>query len=455
MYLKMLGGGILRKELTEKIRRKTVRIAVIGLGHVGLTTATTFADAGFHVIGADIKPEIVKAISSGKSHVREPGLNELVNKNVSEGKLRSTAGIPSAMKEVDIGIICVQTPLSENGRPNLTYLKRACRSVAIGLSRGKLVVVQSTVPPETTEKLVATILEKESGLKCGEDFWLAHCPERIATGNALRDFVENVRIVGGYNAESTEVATELFEAVVKGELFTTDCTSAEVAKLAENTFRDVNIAFANEMALICEQIGVDVMEVVRLANTHPRVNIHKPGCGVGGPCLTKDPYLLLHPVGAKAFRSKLIEPSRGLNDGMPEHTVKLIIKGLSKAGKRIEDSKIVILGTAYKGEIDDARNSPAEGIVRKLMKLKAKLLVYDPYCSESFGAKKAKNVIKAVERADCIIIVTAHKIFQELELEKIRTLMNKDPVIIDGRRVIDPRRAKKQGFIYSGIGRDV
>ena len=439
-------------ELSEKIRRKTARIAVIGLGHVGLTTATIFANAGFHVIGADIKHEIIEAISSGKTHLKEPGLKELVEKNVRNKKLKATVNSQSAMKEADIGIICVQTPLTSNNEPNLDYTKKACEALAQELSRGKLVVIESTVPPGTTKNFVATILEKGSRLKCGEDFWLAHCPERIATGRAIQDFVENVRIVGGYNSKSAQIATALFKTVTKGEILTTDCMSAEVAKLAENTFRDVNIAFANELAVICEQIGADVIEVIRLSNTHPRVNVHKPGCGVGGPCLTKDPYLLLHSVIEKDFKSKLIVASRELNDSMPEHTVELLTKALKKAGKDVENSKVVVLGVAFKGDVDDISGSPAEPIIAKLTDLGAKVVVYDPYCSESFGAKKAKNVVKAVEKADCIMIVTAHKIFQNLELERIHGLMNANPIIIDGRRVIDPAEAKKEGFVYLGIG---
>jgi len=308
------------------------------------------------------------------------------------------------------------------------------------------------VPPGTTKNLVARILEERSGLKCGEDFWLVNCPERIAPGKTIREFVENVRIVGGYNSESSEIAVKLFEAVTNREILTTDCTSAELAKLAENAFRDVNIAFANELALICEQIGADVIEVTKLANTHPRVNIHKPGCGVGGPCLPKDPYLLLHPVKEKNFKSGVIEPSRKLNDYMSKHTVEVVVKALRKLGKDVSESKVTVLGVAYKGEVDETRNSPAERIVRGLMDLGSEVVVYDPYCEESFGAGRAKNLHEAVRGADCIVIVTDHKMFRELKLGKIKALMNENPVLIDGRRIVHPIEAKNQGFMYLGIG---
>ncbi len=313
-------------------------------------------------------------------------------------------------------------------------------------------MVQSTVTPGTTKNFVARVLEKGSGLKCGEDFWLANCPERITPGKVVQEFVENVRVVGGYNSESVVVTVELFKTVTKGEILSTDCTSAEVAKLAENTFRDVNIAFANELALICEQIGLDAMEVIRLANTHPNVSVHKPGCGVGGPCLPKDPYLLLHPVKEKGFESRVIEPCRELNDYMSNHAGELVIEALKKVGKDVSHSKVAVLGAAYKGEVDETKNSPSERIVCELMGLGAEVVVYDPYCEESFGAGKAKDVNDVVRDADCIVIATDHKMFRELKLGRIKALMNEKPALIDGRRIVDPIEAKKQGFMYGGIG---
>jgi len=442
----------LKKELVEMIRTKKAQLAVIGLGHVGLTVAAVFADTGFQVTGADLKQEVVRAVSSGKSCIREPRLDKLVRDVVRQGRLEATTNTAQAVRETDVAIICVQTPITEDEEPNLTHLGKACENVAKGLSKGKLIVVQSTVPPGTTKRLVAGILEEGSGLKCGEDFWLANCPERIAPGKAIQEFIENVRIIGGYNLESVEIAVELFKAVTKGEVLTTDSTSAELAKLAENAFRDINIAFANELALICEQIGSDAIEVIKLANTHPRVNVHKPGCGVGGPCLPKDPYLLLHPVKEIGFKSRVIEPSRELNDYMSKHTVELVVKASRKLGKDVGESKVAVLGVAYKGEVDETRNSPAERIVGELMDLGAEVVVYDPYCEESFGAERAENVNEAVRGADCIVIATDHKMFRELDLGKIKALTNEKPALIDGRRVVHPVEAKKQGFTYLGIG---
>jgi len=274
----------------------------------------------------------------------------------------------------------------------------------------------------------------------------------MTPGNGLDDLVTNTRVLSGYDSESAELGAELFRFVTKGGLQLTDLTSAEVAKLAENTFRYVNIAFANELALVCKEIGVDVAEVIKLANTHPRVNIHKPGCGVGGPCLSKDTNLLLHSIKTKNFRPEIMLASRKLNDYMPKYVTKLAVDALRKVGKSAENSKIVIFGTAYKGEVNDARNSPAEEIIRELISLRARVVVYDPYCDEGFGAEKAKDIMEAVKGADCIVITTNHKAFGELELSKIRVSMKENPIIVDGRRIINPVEAKRQGFTYVAIG---
>jgi len=439
------------KELVEKIRTRKARIAVLGLGHVGLPTAAFFADAGYSVTGTDIKKEVVDAISSLELDTKEPGLDEMVKTVVRAGKLKAIADTVLATKQADVMLICVQTPLTESRKPDLSYLEKVSLDVARGLAKGKLVVVVSTVPPGAV-KSVAKILEGESRLKCGGDFWLAYCPERILPGKTIQEFVENVKLVGGFDSQSAEITVELFKSVTKGKILVTDIANAELAKLAENTFRYVNIAFANKLALICERMGADVVEVVNLANTHPRVHIHKPGCGVGGPCLTKDPYLLLHPEGHSSFRSELVKCSRKLNDYMPEHTVELVEKALRKLNKEAKNSKIVVLGVAYKGEVSDATNSPAEKIIQRLKNLGAEVWVYDPYCKENFGAKTGKNIAEVVRGKDCIVIATDHKVFADLPTEKINALMSENPIIVDGKRIIDPERAKEAGFTYYGIG---
>lgn len=442
----------MNKSLLTKIKEKRTRLAVIGLGHVGLPVASVFASRGYSVIGTDIRKEVVDAISSLKLDTHEPGLGDMTERAVKTGKLKTSVDTIAAAKQADIVLVCVQTPLVESGRPDLRYLKSATRKIAKGLSKGNLVVVVSTVPPGTMKNLVAEILEQESGLKCSHDFWLAYSPERILPGNAIQELVENDRLVGGFDSRSAELAAELFKTVTRGKIPLTDVLSAELAKLAENTFRDVNIAFANELALICEKMGADVLEVIRLANTHPRVTIHKPGCGVGGPCLTKDPYLLLHPTGGTKLRSPLIEHSRKVNDHMATHIADLVVEALKQAGKKAENSKITVLGAAYKAEVADTTDSPSERITHSLLKIGADVTIYDPYTAENFGAKAAKDVENALNGADCLVIATDHNAFKRLDLEKAKSLMHTPPIIVDGKRIIDPRKAEAQGFIYYGVG---
>lgn len=445
-------GSKLSKELIAKIRGKRVRIAVIGLGHVGLPTAAVFADAGYSVIGSDVRREVVDKLSSSKLVTHEAGLDKLVKRTVRAGKLKAVNDTALATKQAEVVLICVQTPLTKSHKPNLKYLESASRDVAKGLAKGKLVIVVSTVPPGCMKNLVANMLEKESGLKCGIDFKLAYSPERILPGNAVEEFVKNVRLVGGFDSESVAVTVELFESVVKGKILVTDVTNAELAKLAENTFRYVNIAFANELALMCEKMGADIIEVANLANTHPRVNIHKSGPGVGGPCLTKDHQLLLNPHGHAPLKSKLIQCSEELNDYMSDHTVQLVVRALNDTKKDVKNSCIAILGAAYKAEVSDITNSPAGKIIHKLMRLGGEVRVYDPYTDEDFGAKRTKSVEEAVSEADVIVVVTDHHVFANLPLKELKAIMNRNAAIVDAKRVIDFEKARQEGFTYYGIG---
>jgi UDP-N-acetyl-D-mannosaminuronic acid dehydrogenase len=328
-------------------------------------------------------------------------------------------------------------------------LTKALESVGKHVRKRMLVIVSSTVPPGTMLEKAKPSLESLSGLKAETEFYLAYVPERIAPGKALEEFVESPRLVGGVGPNSTKAGAELFRTVCK-KVIETDASTAEFAKLAENTYRDVNIAFANELALLCERRGVDVMEAIKLANTHPRVNIHMPGPGVGGPCLPKDPYLL-----SNSFRPAshdVIKTARKINDYMPKHIVELILQALRDTGKDVKGAKIAMLGTAYKKDVDDSRLSPAEPIIHELASLGAETRVYDSRCSVSFGAKRVDSLREAVEDADCLVIITDHSEFKNLSLREIKTLMNEKPTIIDGRRIMNPHEAEDQGFIYYGVG---
>ena len=334
-------------KLIDAISKHACKVGMVGLGRVGLTVATIFADSGFAVFGCDVIPRRVKSIMSRNLKLSELELAKIASKAVKCGKLSATTDCLKVAKSCDIMIICVQTPVSKDHQPDLSFLRSACETVGRGLRKDNLVIIMSSVPPGTTKEM-SKILEKISGLICGKDFWLAYCPERLAPGSSVRDFMSNGRIVGAFDARSARLASRLFQEVAMGEVVSTDTLTAEIVKLAENTFRDVNIAFANELALICEQDGADVQEVIKLANTHPRVNIHSPSCGVGGPCLPKDPYLLL--PGKQHTEHSLIECSRRLNSSMESHTVSKVLTALRIAQKEVNRSAISVLGVATRKE---------------------------------------------------------------------------------------------------------
>jgi UDP-N-acetyl-D-mannosaminuronic acid dehydrogenase len=437
--------------LLEMIKKTEAKIAVMGLGAIGLPTAALFANLGFRVTGIDVNRKIVDQINQGKLQTKELGLQELISKVQKAGFFKATVKPSKALTQTDIVIICVQTPLDEKQHANLSHLQSACEEVGKALARNKLVIIQSTVPPKTTNTLVIPILENKSGLKCGLDFWLDYCPERMAPGNGLHDLTENPRLIGAYDLRSAILGGALFNIAARGKLLITDILSAEVSKIAENAFRYVNIAFANELALICHQIGADVKEVIELANTHPRVNIHQPGCGAGGPCLSKDVHLLLDSAGQSGFRTTVLPAAIELNSLMPVYVAELAVTSLTNIGKRLNTSKIAVLGTAYKGGVNDSRDSPSGGIIFELKRKRATIVVFDPYCEESFGMEKAQSLIEAVKNADCIIVATDHKEFGKLDLAEVKILMNANPVIVDARRIVDPTMARNLGFEYITI----
>jgi UDP-N-acetyl-D-mannosaminuronic acid dehydrogenase len=437
------------RDLIKAVMQRNLRLAVLGCGYVGLPTAVLFSDVGFTVTAIDVKAHVVENLNDGISPITEPGLQELVSRNFQRGRLKAVLSSETVLSNQDAVIISVQTPIDKTNKPDLSFLMNAIETVGKSLKKGALVAVCSTVPPRTTREKVKPLLESLSGLNAEDDFYLAYVPERITPGKALKEFVETPRLVGGIGEDSTAAAAELFRTVCE-RIIETDATTAEIAKTAENTFRDVNIAFANQLALICEQHGADVTEVIELANTHPRVNIHAPGPGVGGPCLTKDPYLLIHE--SKLRTQDIIKTARSINDYMPYHVVELTLKALMETGKSVKNSRIAILGTAYKADVDDPRFSPSESIIEELMSLGAEAISFDPHCTATFGAKKAESLSQALKDTDCLLVLTDHTEFKHLDLNEIKALMNHKPAIIDGKRIINPNEAQKLDFTYYGIG---
>ncbi len=394
-------------------------ICVIGLGYIGLPTASLLATKGYQVHGVDVTQHIVDTINSGKIHITEPDLDILVKSAVQSGHLKASL----EPIEADIYIIAVPTPFKEGHQPDLSYVEDAAKKISPYLKKGSLVILESTSPVGTTEEQVANIFT-QNGHKVGEDVLVAYCPERVLPGRILVELVENDRIVGGVDKASTEHAVAFYNTFVRGEVLATDSRTAEMAKVTENSFRDVNIAFANELSLICDQEGINVWELIQLANRHPRVNILQPGPGVGGHCIAVDPWFI---VARNPEQARLIRVAREVNDGKPQWVVDKVKSQAEKFKKPV----IACLGLAFKADIDDLRESPAMQIVRQLKTENiGELLVCEPNI-ESHKEFELVSLDEALPRADILLLLVDHKPFKALRASDL-----KEKIVIDTRGII-------------------
>lgn len=386
----------------------SAKICVIGLGYIGLPTSAIMAAKGFSVLGIDVNPQVVETINNGKIHITEPDLDLFVRAAVQSGKLRASLKPETA----DVFIIAVPTPFKEGKKPDMTFVEQATQAICPVLQPGNLVILESTSPPQTCEKIIAPILEK-SGFKPGIDIHVAHCPERVLPGQIMREVVENDRVIGGLTPESAEKAKDLYSTFVTGQIYLTDSTTAEMVKLVENSFRDVNIAFANELSIICEQLKLNVWELIKLANLHPRVNILRPGPGVGGHCIAVDPWFIVDTCPETA---KLIKTARLVNDGKPD----FVVERIKKAADRLKDPVIGIFGLSYKQDIDDLRESPAMSIARKVKEEKiGQLLVCEPFI-KSHPEFELLEADKLVQKADIIALLVPHRQFKNIDKELLK-----------------------------------
>lgn len=412
-----------------------MKISVLGLGYIGLPTALLFASSGHEVIGVDVDEKKVNLLNQGKLPFREPGLKELFEK----GKFRFRAS--TKVEESDVFLISVPTPLDEHTKAaDLRYVKSAAEMIRPYLRSGNLVILESTVPPKTTERILIPILEK-SGLKAGDDFHVVHCPERAIPGKTIHEMIHNDRIIGGITTRAANLAKKLYSSFVKGNIYLTDATTAEFVKLIENTYRDVNIALVNELAKIAEEYGVNIWEAVELANKHPRVNLHKPGPGVGGHCIAIDPWFVIQ----NTSNGNMIALARHVNDTMPNYTLRKVREML----REIKYPTITVLGVAYKGNVDDARESPALRFIRLAENSGFKVKVYDPF------VKKFEYPLltlgEAVRDSDCIVVITDHEVFKFLDPNEIAKLM-RSRCVFDARNILDHEKWRKAGFRVRVLG---
>jgi UDP-N-acetyl-D-mannosaminuronic acid dehydrogenase len=395
-------------------------ISMIGLGYIGLPTATLFASRKKKVIGVDVSHHAVNTINQGQIHIVEPDLDMLVHAAVSEGFLRATTSPEAA----DVFMIAVPTPFKGDHEPDLSYIESAAKAIAPVLKKGNLVILESTSPVGTTEKLADWLAAARSDLTFPQqqhefaDIQVAYCPERVLPGHVVRELVENDRVIGGMSSKATQMATELYQIFVKGQLISTDARTAEMCKLTENAFRDVNIAFANELSIICDRLDIDVWELVALANRHPRVNILQPGCGVGGHCIAVDPWFIVDTTPDEAL---IIRMARQVNDHKPDwvvEKVKLAISDVLSAhpDKTMAEIKVACLGLAFKPNIDDLRESPAMKILQHIGDLACQVLAVEPNIGDlpdKFISNKHKlcSLDEALFSADVVCLLVKHDSF--------------------------------------------
>lgn len=409
--------------------RKFDTVCVVGLGYIGLPTAAFIASKGIKVTGVDVNPQYVEAINNGEVPFFEPGFEDLLKQVVKDGFLEAKA----EQVEADAYIVCVPTPFQNDHKVDTKYIRAASEAMAPHLRPGALVVLESTSPPGTTEEMANHIIELRPDLSLDENadnaIFVAHCPERVLPGQIMEEMENNDRVIGGLTPKGGQYARDLYATFCTAELLVTNATTAEMAKLTENSFRDVNIAFANELSLICDRLGIDVWELIELANHHPRVNILQPGPGVGGHCIAVDPWFIVSSVPEQA---RIIKMARDVNDGKPEWVMEQVKKALVEKGANV----VAALGIAFKNDIDDLRESPSLNIVKRLGEENPALdiRVVEPNVNElpsslaAVSNLRKQDLDEAVADADVVLLLVNHKEFIAFDRDKL-----------DGKTIIDTK----------------
>ena len=395
-----------------------MKICIVGQGYIGLPTAALFTRSECEVVGVDVNEEIIDNLNKGKIHIEEPGIAEIIKNAIDNNRYHASL----TPEKADAFIITVPTPyIAENYSCDLSYVIEACNEILPFIEKGNTVIVESTIAPMSTDDVIKPIFEK-AGYTIGKDLYLAHCPERVLPGKIIEELIHNDRIIGGITPECSKKASEVYGQFVEGELMLTEAKTAELSKCMENTYRDVNIALANELAKICAEIGVNALDVIKMANKHPRVNLHSPGPGVGGHCLAIDPYFIY----AKAPETaKIIKLARDTNNSMPQFVYENVCK-------IIPEGKISIFGVSYKGNTGDDRESPAYEIIALLENKGYEIAIYEPHIErENFV-----DFNEAIEGSNLILILADHNEFKEMDYESIKDKMETS-IIFDTKNILE------------------
>lgn len=427
------------------LKQGLLDVAVVGMGYVGLPLALLVDKREHSVVGVDIDAAKVKLINSKVS----PFLDEELATDIAHSGLIVTTEF-AEIANAEVVVICVPTPVNDNHMPDLKPLKSACENIARFIQEGQLIILESTVNPGVSENIVMPILEQGSSLKCGRDFHLAHCPERINPGDRFWNVANISRVVGSTDDVGLRKAVDFYSSIVSAEIKPmASIKEAEAVKIVENAFRDINIAFVNELAQSFSRLGIDVVNVIEGAATKPFAFMpHYPGCGVGGHCIPVDPYYLIEYAKENGFDHDFLSLARRINSSMPRYTAELVVKGLNEKSIAVNGTKVAVLGLAYKPEIDDCRESPSFEIVRQLEENGAEVAVYDPYIPEK---STVESLERALENTHAVVIATAHNAFRELTPAYL--LERGVAVVVDGRNCLPKDEFIKAGIVYKGVGK--
>ena len=444
-------------EFTDSLSTGNLKICVIGVGRIGLPTALSFAKSGLPTIGVDINSDLVSKINSNDYPLKdEPGYDVIFNQVVTNKKFHASTKIEDIVPNSNVILLSLPTPMNNENVPDYSALKSVAKQLGDLLEFNSLVVVESTIEPGFVEnKLIQIIESGKKHLIAGENFSIGVCPETANPGEIMNDFTKLPRLVGAIDEETREKIIQLYKHVFPVELIPmVNCKTANAVKLTTNVFRDLNIAFVNQLALLFDKLGIDTLEVLEAAKRKYNFQVHYPGPGVGGPCLPVNSYQMLN--SAKQFDSEmlsLVKIGREINESMPNYVIELIISGLKEANKKISNSTILLLGISYKPEVKDIQITPAENIIKKLKELGAKIKIYDPFFKSTnvFEIETENNIEQALSDVDSVVLLTAHKEFNTLSPSFIASKIEM-PVIIDTKRIFDLDDAKKSKLIFRSLG---
>ena len=444
-------------QIQAHLTSNSLKVGIVGIGRIGLPTALCFANSGFETIGIDINAELVNMVNSGDYPLKdEPEFDKIFEVVIHQKKLVATTNISKAVLECDIILLSLPTPIDDQNIPDYTALLLVGKSLNKVLSNGQIVIVESTVEPGFIEnELLQTIEGPDRTLKSGIDFHLAACPEIANPGEIMKDFKNLPRLVGSIDEKISSIVSQIYTHVFEVEsILMPNCKTANAVKLTTNAFRDINIAFINELALLFEKLGIDTYTVIDAAKRKYNFQPHFPGAGVGGPCIPTNSYQYLN--SSKKIDGdflKIVKEARKINENMPNHVVNLLSNALSESNTSLNNSTIALLGVSYKPNIHDVQIAPSKEIIKILKEKNTKIKIFDPhFTTQVFGFNTEKSISDALSESDAAILITGHKEFQNLDLKKFSKTM-KNPVLVDCTGLVNPSDAKESGFIFRGIGR--